>query len=57
MYKDSLTLANEREEKLLEYLGVDELLLSISKALDVDTKNNIYSYIMRQWDISDVTED
>lgn len=57
MYKDSLTLANEREEKLLEHLGVDELLLSISKALDVDTKNNIYSYIMRQWDISDVTED
>ena len=57
MYKDSLTLANEREEKLIEHLGVDEFLLSISKALDVDTKNNIYSYIMRQWDISDVTED
>ena len=57
MYKDCLTICNEREEKLLENLGVDELLLSISKYLDVDTKNEMYEYILRMNDISDVTEE
>ena len=57
MYKDCLTICNEREEKLLEYLGADELLLAITKALDVDTKNYIYTEILRDYDISDIGEE
>ena len=57
MYKDSLTICNEREEKLLEYLGADELLLAITKALSVDTKNYIYTEILRDYDISDIGEE
>lgn len=57
MYKDSLTICDEREEKLLEYLGADELLLAITKALSVDTKNYIYTEILRDYDIPDIGED
>ena len=57
MYKDYSTICNEREEKLLEYLGADELLLSISKYLDADTKNEMYEYILRMNDISDVIDE
>ena len=57
MYKDSLTICNDREEKLLEYLGADELLLAITKALSVDTKNYIYTEILRDYDIPDIGED
>lgn len=57
MYKDCSTICNEREEKLLEYLGTDELLLAITKALDVDTKNYIYTEILRDYDISDIGEE
>lgn len=57
MCKDSLTICYEREEKLLEYLGADELLLALQKALDVDTKNYIYTEILRDYDISDIGEE
>ena len=39
------------EELLIESLGESEFLLSIIKALDSDTKENIYMYIARNWDI------
>ena len=57
MYKDCLSICNEREKKLLEYLGTDELLLAITKALDIDTKNYIYTEILRDYDISDIGEE
>lgn len=39
------------EEKLEEYLGKEELLLAMQKALNYDTKEDIYNYIARMYDI------
>lgn len=39
------------EELLIESLGESEFLLSIIKALNAETKESIYMYIARNWDI------
>lgn len=39
------------EEKLEEYLGKEELLLAMQKALNYDTKEDIYNYIARMYNI------
>lgn len=49
--EDMMNDVNIMEDKIIEALGYEEAFLSVSKALDVDTKNDIYKYIMRNWDI------
>ena len=39
------------EGKLEEYLGKEELLLAMQKALNYDTKEDIYDYIAKMYDI------
>lgn len=39
------------EELIIENLGVEDALFSIIKALDYDTKADIYDYIIRCHDI------
>ena len=39
------------ENLIIENLGVEDALYSIIKALDYDTKEDIYDYIIRCYDI------
>ena len=55
--EDMMNDVNAMEDKIIEALGYEEAFLSVSKALDVDTKNDVYKYIMRNWDIPMDDED
>lgn len=44
-------VVDAKEEKIIDELGTENALLDISKALDVDTKRDIYEYIGRINDI------
>ena len=46
------------EERMIDYLGTEEMLLSIIKALNYDTKEDIYKYICQchDIDINDIEE-
>lgn len=48
MYSD----VQEMEDLIINTLGTEEALNAITKALDVDTKNDIYKYIIRVYDLS-----
>lgn len=39
------------EEGIKEALGTEEMLKAVLKALDYDTKANIYEYIERMYDL------
>ena len=44
------------EEKIIDALGHEQALQEISKALDYATKEDIYDYIIRMWDIDYIEE-
>ena len=56
---DRMKKVDAIEERMIDYLGTEEMLLSIIKALDYDTKEDIYDYICRCYDIDieDITEE
>ena len=49
--EDMMTQVNELEDKIIEYLGYEEAFKAVSKALDVDTKNDIYKFICTTYEI------
>ncbi len=55
--EDMLNDVQEMEDLIIDTLGVEEALNTITKALDVDTKNDIYKYIIRVYDLSTNNED
>ena len=56
---DRIQKVDAIEERMIDYLGTEEMLLSMIKALDYDTKEDIYDYICRchDIDIEDITEE
>lgn len=50
--EDMLNDVQEMEDLIINTLGTEEALNAITKALDVDTKNDIYEYIIRVYDLS-----
>ena len=56
---DRIQKVDAIEERMIDYLGTEEMLLSIIKALDYDTKEDIYKYICQCHDIGieDITEE
>lgn len=52
MAKDMQTV-DRMEEAIIEALGVEGALDAITRALSYDTKEDIYSYIMRCHDIEE----
>lgn len=53
---DRIKKVDNIEEVLKEYLGAEGLLEAITKALNYDTKEDIYDYIARIHDI-DIEEE
>ena len=55
---DRMQKVDAIEERMIDYLGTEEMLLSMIKALDYDTKEDIYEYICQchDIDIEDITE-
>ena len=49
--EDMLNDVQEMEDLIIDTLGTEEALNAITKALDVDTKNDIYEYIIRVYDL------
>jgi len=49
--EDMMAQVNKMEDRIIDYLGWEEAFKAISKALDVDTKNSIYEYIIRNYEI------
>ena len=54
---DRMKKVDNIEEVLKEYLGAEGLLEAIIKALSYDTKEDIYNYISRMYDIDIDTEE
>lgn len=48
---DRIKKVDNSEEVLKEYLGAEGLLEAITRALSYDTKEDIYDYISRMYDI------
>lgn len=48
---DRMKKVDNIEEVLKEYLGAEGLLEAITRALNYDTKEDIYNYIVRMYDI------
>lgn len=55
--EDMFNDVQEMEDLIIDTLGVEETLNAITKALDVDTKNDIYKYIIRVYDLSTNNEE
>ena len=55
---DRMKKVDAIEERMIDYLGTEEMLLSMIKALSYDTKEDIYKYICQchDIDIEDITE-
>lgn len=49
--EDMMAQVNKMEDRIIDYLGCEEAFNAISKALDVDTKNTVYKYIIRNYEI------
>lgn len=49
---DRMQKVDAIEERIMDYLGTEEMLLSMIKALSYDTKEDIYKYICQCHDIS-----
>ena len=56
---DRIKKVDAIEERMIDYLGTEEMLLSMIKALSYDTKEDIYKYICQCHDIGieDITEE
>ena len=50
--EDMYSNVQKMEDLIIDTLGTEEALNAIIKALDVDTKNDIYEYIIRVYDLS-----
>ena len=49
---DRMQKVDAIEERMIDYLGTEEMLLSMIKALNYDTKEDIYKYICQCHDIN-----
>lgn len=49
--------ANYFEEELINRLGTEELLNALLKAMDVDTKNDLFEYIDRCYLANEISEE
>lgn len=49
--------ANYFEEELINRLGTEEFLNALLKAMDVDTKNNLFKYIDRCYLSNEISEE
>ena len=48
---DTFTRINRKEEAIIEELGFKEAFNAVSKALSYDTKEDIYDYIIRCYEV------
>ena len=48
---DTFARINRKEEAIIEALGFEGALEAISKALSYDTKDDIYEYIIRCYEV------
>lgn len=48
---DSLAKALMMEDRLLEALGSEELLMAMQKAMSVDDRIDLYEYIARNYEV------
>ncbi len=48
-----LEKVDKMEERIIETLGAEGALNAITRALDYDTKDNIYTFICQQYEIEE----
>ena len=47
---------DDMEQNIVDALGYEQAFTELSKALDYATKQEMYEYIIRMWDISEDIE-
>lgn len=54
---DTFARINRKEELIIEALGFEGAFDAVVKALSYDTKEDVYDYILRCYEIEDDTEE
>ena len=50
---DFMTKVDKMEEFILERVGTEEFFEALTRALSYDVKNEMYEYIMREYDLKE----